>query len=490
MIRTLLVDDEPIVRKGLIHIMPWEKYGFRITADVDNAQKALDLLTRERFDLLVTDLTMPGMNGFQFIQETKKKYPDLSIVILTCHQDFQYVQEALRLGALDYIVKTELEEEKLDRIFERISEALKNKAANMKKGEGALTQNGVLFIGLHESCSRQELYSLPWMKGRGIQPVTDCAGSWYVETDLNEAEEESLRLTQADSLKEKWIVVRLYQVVHRETLLPRFIKRHAFYSFSTSKPNGIFHESLHELLKLEEIQDNKEWQSIWKKYDWIFQERAWQHLVETIETSRPSPLELAKEIYNTVSSWKGMRLFDGLAAFGEEALSLVVWQEWKDWLWRLRRKLQEAMSRRRADEDNAGRVLQAIHFVNERLGDGITQEEAASAVHLSRGYFSDCFKRAAGCTFNEFMKQLRLDSAARLLVTTEHDLQDIAQLCGFSDEFYFRKLFKDLFGRTPKDFRLQGSFKRSSYTLSILGVNAREKIVSPDLTTVRCKQEG
>lgn len=489
MIRTLLVDDEPIVRKGLIHIMPWERYGFRIAADADSGDKALEWLSREPFDLLVTDLTMPGMTGFQLIQETRKRYPELSIVILTCHQDFQYVQEALRMGALDYIVKTELEDEKLDGIFERISASLRDKAGGGKKGEGTVTPKGVLFLGMSEDCSRQELYAVPWIGSRIVHPVDHCDQAWYVDTDPDDiGDDAALAMPPMAAGKPRWIVVRLHQVVHRESLLSRFVKRHAFYAIGFAPGESVVHESLHDISLQEGKRGDKEWLDCWDKFEWIFDDRSWDRLLERIEETRPEPAELAAELFNTVASWKGVRNFRELAGFREEALALAVWQEWKAWLTRLRDALRVAMERRGAGEETAVRVLQAIRYVRERLDEGITQEDAAAAVHLSRGYFSDCFKRAAGCTFNGYMKELRLDWAVRLLATSDLDVPDIAQRCGFADEFYFRKLFRESIGQAPKEFRQKASPR--SYSLSVIGLNEKERIVRPDLKTVRRTSKG
>lgn len=489
MIRTLLVDDEPIVRKGLIHIMPWERYGFRIAADADSGEKALERLSRESFDLLVTDLTMPGMTGFQLIQETRKRYPELSIVILTCHQDFQYVQEALRMGALDYIVKTELEDEKLDVIFERISASLRDKSGSGKKGEGTVTPKGVLFLGLSEDCSRQELYAVPWIGSRIVHPVDHCDQAWYMDTEPDDLGDDAiLAMAPMAAGKPRWIVVRLHQVVHRESLLSRFVKRHAFYVIGFAPGESVVHESLHDVLQQEEKRADKEWLVCWDKFDWIFDDRPWDRLLKRIEETRPDPDELAAELFNTIASWKGVRHFRALTGFREEALTLAVWQEWKAWLTRLRDALRIAMERRGAGEETAVRVLQAICFVRKRLDEGITQEDAAAAVHLSRGYFSDCFKRAAGCTFNDYMKELRFDRAVWLMATSGLDVADIAQKCGFADESYFRKLFRESTGQAPKEFRQKAS--PHSYTLSVIGLNEKERIVRPDSKTVRRKARG
>lgn len=120
MIRTLVVDDDRLVRKGFISIMPWAAYGIVVVGDVGGGEEALEFLLANHVDLLITDIVMPVMTGLELIREVKKLYPRVWIVLLTFHQEFNYVQEALRLGALDYIVKTQLEKEQLSDVLARI----------------------------------------------------------------------------------------------------------------------------------------------------------------------------------------------------------------------------------------------------------------------------------------------------------------------------------------------------------------------------------
>lgn len=134
MTSVLVVDDDHLVRKGFIGIMPWQKYGFTVAGEAGNGEKALELLENTKVDLLITDLAMPVMSGLELMREVKEKYPGTFMVVLTFHHDFALIQEALRLGAVDYITKIELEQEQLDgilsRIAGRIREAKGNNAAD------------------------------------------------------------------------------------------------------------------------------------------------------------------------------------------------------------------------------------------------------------------------------------------------------------------------------------------------------------------------
>ncbi|WP_127497359.1 response regulator transcription factor [Paenibacillus glycanilyticus] len=126
MIHALIVDDEIYARKGLISVLPWEKHGFKVIGEASSGEKALEFLRSHPTDVVFTDLTMPGMSGFELMKEALKVHPELKVVVLTCHQDFGFIQDAMRLGAIDYIVKTQLEKEKLGEVLERIAARVKH----------------------------------------------------------------------------------------------------------------------------------------------------------------------------------------------------------------------------------------------------------------------------------------------------------------------------------------------------------------------------
>ncbi len=127
MIRTIVVEDEYFVRVGFIAAMPWEQFGIRIVGEAGNGKKAIELLEREPVDLIITDLAMPVMNGFELMRYVREHYPGVHLAVLTCHEDFKYIQDALRYGALDYIVKTEIEGGSMQQSLHRIVRSIEGK---------------------------------------------------------------------------------------------------------------------------------------------------------------------------------------------------------------------------------------------------------------------------------------------------------------------------------------------------------------------------
>lgn len=132
MYKVLIIDDDKLARKGVISMVPWEKCNLTVVGDVANGMQALEYLEHHPVDLAIVDLSMPVISGMDFIRQSKLKYPGLKYVILTFHEDFENVQNAIRYGVLDYISKLRLEEMDCEEVFQRIGRLM-----SAEEAEGA-----------------------------------------------------------------------------------------------------------------------------------------------------------------------------------------------------------------------------------------------------------------------------------------------------------------------------------------------------------------
>jgi two-component system, response regulator YesN len=101
----LIVDDEPLFREYLRSVLNWETYGFVICGEAKNGQEALQLAETTFPDLALVDINMPNMDGLTLSKELKQRFPDISIVMVTGHGEFEYARNALKIGVEDYLLK-------------------------------------------------------------------------------------------------------------------------------------------------------------------------------------------------------------------------------------------------------------------------------------------------------------------------------------------------------------------------------------------------
>ena len=105
MYKVLLVDDEEMVTQGLSRFVQWEQLGYIVSGTATSVDKALSFLEKEHIDLVITDITMPVKSGLDLIEALNEKYPNIKAVILSGYSEFSYAQQAIRLGAMDYLTK-------------------------------------------------------------------------------------------------------------------------------------------------------------------------------------------------------------------------------------------------------------------------------------------------------------------------------------------------------------------------------------------------
>lgn len=121
MIRIMLVDDEPFIRVAIRSLFPWEKHGFLITAEAGNGTDAILKLEQEDIDLLITDIKMPVTDGIALISQVKKDYPHILCVVLSNYEDFDLTRRAFLAGAVDYLLKGNLNEESFSALTQRLN---------------------------------------------------------------------------------------------------------------------------------------------------------------------------------------------------------------------------------------------------------------------------------------------------------------------------------------------------------------------------------
>ncbi|MCY9668829.1 response regulator [Paenibacillus alginolyticus] len=127
MYKMMIVDDEPLVRLAMHHLIDWQALHIKIVCEAGDGVEGLALLkTRSDVDLLLVDIQMPRMNGIELLKALndpglpKRPIP----IILSAYSDYSYVREAFLLGAMDYIVKVDMDEEHIIPVITKAVEEL------------------------------------------------------------------------------------------------------------------------------------------------------------------------------------------------------------------------------------------------------------------------------------------------------------------------------------------------------------------------------
>ncbi len=105
MYKVLIIDDESIIRKGIKNIINWKQLDCEVCADASDGIEGIELIRKYLPEIIITDIRMPGLDGLSMIKQVKSIVPNTKIIILTGYRDFDYVQEAIKCGAFDFLLK-------------------------------------------------------------------------------------------------------------------------------------------------------------------------------------------------------------------------------------------------------------------------------------------------------------------------------------------------------------------------------------------------
>ncbi|MDR3456232.1 MAG: response regulator transcription factor [Verrucomicrobiae bacterium] len=104
--RLLVIDDHPMMRNGLAQLIDSEG-DLKVTAQADNAGQAIDLVAKQKFDLVLCDISLPDKNGLELIKDIRALRPELPILVVSMHDEMIYAERVLRAGGRGYIMKQE-----------------------------------------------------------------------------------------------------------------------------------------------------------------------------------------------------------------------------------------------------------------------------------------------------------------------------------------------------------------------------------------------
>jgi two-component system invasion response regulator UvrY len=155
MIKVLVADDHPIIRQGLKQILH-ETPDIAVAAEAANGDEVLDKARSYQCDMVILDISMPGKNWLEIIQELKADNPACAILVLSRHSEEQYAIRALRAGASGYLTKSSVTEELINAI-RKVATGKKYVSSSLSENIASMIQDQVDFSRLpHELLSENE----------------------------------------------------------------------------------------------------------------------------------------------------------------------------------------------------------------------------------------------------------------------------------------------------------------------------------------------
>lgn len=502
--QVVIVDDETIIRVTLRSLLVWESLGFHVAADFSGGKPALDYLRKNRADLLIVDMKMPDLNGIALMEKLKEEGILPLTVVLSGYNEFSLVREAFRIGAYDYLLKSDLSRESLLALLQKLNQTIFldggrektvfSDAAEESLGIGQLEgEYGMVLFSVDEGMKQAARFGedlgeqlqkpvlelarqLPRVAARGKLAAVDPL---HYVLAYKAGDRAQYRHTIIS-------VVRQLQAVWRDYM-------NLTVSAAVSDPacgEELFDKLKRgsSLIKLSALSGKNalcaewEWEEELEIYLQEEEERADERLFLALYGADVVALEEEKrrffEVLGGLSFEDGRRrclvfiarlaavfekygddffgLFPEEANYREKLAVLCSDRELELWMNNYLRWVTDYIENRH-DTVQADAILRAKRFLADNYANPeLTLKSVADYVGLNEKYLSTRFTKEAGTTFSAYLTDLRMQKAKNLMVSTDLRMYEISERVGYHNVEHFNRMFKKSFGVSPGDFRKNG----------------------------------
>lgn len=493
-LNVLIVEDEEPIREDLA-LFPWDECGALLTGEAGNGREALEYCRDTWPDIVVTDITMPELDGLSLMKEVKAIRPSTQFVILTCHADFNYAQQALRLGAADYVVKAGMKDSDLKRAIDKAREALTAgrqsrrslwrdrywaKTAEIREflGDGRSTEvtselPGRL-VALH--CVTQRTDAIFVSRYILHQMEREEAGRWFspggnryarIEREGNEETVKQKMLDRvtalqagvAENLPYLSGEVRIFASVS-EVLMAAEELVAAIRYLDTYRDHAFYEERLRvvvgEVPEAAEVTDSQ-WDAL--ELELRQAERSARDLADFLgskflvwaQKTHIKQDQLKSMLVSRRESWKRQFEVRGTDESFWTRLSGVA---------NLRQLASLAVGDIAAGRDEGHEkcemrpeLREARKIITREYRNPLTLDSVAERVGWSPSYLSRVFSQETGKTFKEHLTETRVARAMDVLRQPGVKVYEVAEQVGFPSYRQFSVVFKGLTGLRPKEFQ-------------------------------------
>lgn len=494
MIKTLLVDDDFLVRMFLKQLIDWESQGFTLVGDACNGNEALELIDRFAPELIITDLSMPVMDGIELIGKARSRLPDCYIIALSCHGEFDYVKEAMKQGANEYVLKNLLDApgllKQLDTARAKLESAAKRAEQSDKLRQLAAKGTEMLRYELLLRLIHDETVPdlAAQLRDAGIDGRFVAAAAIAVSADA--VRRDALVQVCGQFCRNK----PAYCLPYDETSCCMLLDLSAISGTAAQTDwmrafsSGLY-RCIQEYLNVQPRMglslpctgEQALHQAVCSAYHaaaYAFYDPQTIHddaILSVVPGAMPEeagaflrrlPGMVEECLFERVCE-EGLRILtlcqdtqappDGTMRWFGELLQIIGVDQQPPHTLAACREMLEQATQHLADERGTGcgnrAIQQAAAYLRENFDQPLSLASVAAQVHLNPAYLSFLFKREMGVNFSDYLQDCRMEHVKLLLRESDAPLKECAGRAGFSDYRNFCKLFKRLTGLRPAQYR-------------------------------------
>lgn len=523
MFTVLIADDEPVIINGLINMLDWNQLECQVAGVANDGAEAEALLEALEPDIAVFDINMPGLTGIELIQKISREDLKTKVIFVSGYQEFSYAQEALKNGAVEYLLKP-VKKDALEQAILRAKSIIKNQDPFQMIRESK-TQMQEIFADINQDdeYAEEELY------GRIKDLELDFEDKLF--TGACFAIESSERRSLENSTSERFELVRFsvynrIQEYYTTNKCGFVIKRddnrcNIMLLFPQADSSCMVDKYIQPVIQLvkesmdvqiyagigQTIPSVSELKFAYKTAEFAFE----MHFFE--DRNMILYQDINKEYVNSFDDYeqefekivKGVLANDSIEASLENCLTVIgnlhygnkyavinrcfnfitdFYKEMDDYhlIDRDYRKELDGLMLHLRNLDSYSEVKEAIHkkitgeveeifkeignkdklivaqmkdYIKENYMRNVTLSSMAEQFFMNSFYLSAFFKRETGQNFKEYLTEIRMKEAIKLVIDSELKTYEIAEEVGYNNVRQFTDKFRDIYGLSPSEYKKQ-----------------------------------
>jgi two-component system, response regulator YesN len=515
-IKVLIADDEENIRAALEKVIDWNSIGAYVCASAYNGKDALEKIKKYLPDILLMDIRMPGKSGLEVIQQIRDSNPDIKAIVLSGYDDFSYAQQAISLGAVNYLLKPSLPEQILsavDEVCRKIrAERLKTQEKDEKEHQILQNQKELhdktvaeIILTHNEQLAEQKAREIGFPIGNSqfcivISPPEHILFFEQQKKYIIQSV-ETIFTCQTACLAEDIVVLVSGDVNEEKAAIQKQLlklKSEVSHLFNVSlsiavgnnaKIFGDLYQSYEDALKIRGM-------FFFLGTDFVmFYDSIYSNKVLDIY-----PVESEKEIFSAIEQRNIPNCMDRIDFFFSQVAGKsdnkgaivqativlllsayhfmlqfnIEMQAVFDNPFNVFEEIQRSKSIHELEEKIKfifGRVITTLNFnktgndlvdivigyIQRKYMSDIFLSNAAQEAGITPAYLSTLFKQTLGQNFVDYLSAVRIEKGCELLKNSKLKTYEISYQVGFRDEKYFTKVFKKLTGISPSEYKQSGA---------------------------------
>ncbi|MBN2795713.1 MAG: response regulator [Clostridia bacterium] len=505
MYKVLVVDDEPIVRRGIVNIINWNALNCEVIGESGNGVEGMALVETFKPDIIITDIHMPEIDGLEMIKRCKHFIPESKIIILTGFRDFDYLQEALKLGASDFLLKPSKIEsitssvkkcvleldfklqrktqmDKLEKHYEKSLPLLRDKllldilfrsagskeevTENLKLYDMYIDDYLIMTIDIHHD-ENLDIYEKQLYKFGIINTVEDIFSDKYKSYTIHVTQSRLVVIILSDNTT-GFMEDVLKRGENFQLLIKSCFNINVILGVSTL---GRGWEQLHE--KMTECFKALDYQFYFGEDAIILYQDIKQlnileenHNLTTIKADLITAIHLGNQsLFNKINEElrfqiEKNQIQEPIRFFEEIFIQLNI----KEKITQMDLKLaflefsnilnEVVFLNNQKNIKSLSQVLKlSLEYIQQHYHETITLQDLADETYVSIYYLSRMFKKEIGKNFTDYINEFRMNKAKQYLNESNFKAYEVAEMVGVPDPHYFSKLFKKYTGVSPTEYR-------------------------------------